>query len=88
MDMLASFGTDASKRHLWDSNLAGCVAHQENHEFVSNCRLEVHTGMIRSKPGLCKGPCGLMDKALVFGTKDCKYESCQGQICLLPAFPD
>ena len=25
------------------------------------------------------GPCGLMDKALVFGTKDCRLESCQGQ---------
>ena len=23
-------------------------------------------------------PCGLMDKALVFGTKDCSLESCQG----------
>ena len=23
-------------------------------------------------------PCGLMDKALVFGTKDCRFESCQG----------
>ncbi len=26
-------------------------------------------------------PCGLMDKALVFGTKDCRFESCQGH-CL------
>ena len=26
-------------------------------------------------------PCGLMDKALVFGTKDCRFESCQGQCC-------
>ena len=23
-------------------------------------------------------PCGLMDKALVFGTKDCRFEFCQG----------
>ena len=23
-------------------------------------------------------PCGLMDKALVFGTKDCRFESCRG----------
>ena len=28
-----------------------------------------------------KGPCGLMDKALVFGTKDCRFESCQGHSC-------
>ena len=27
------------------------------------------------------GPCGLMDKALVFGTKDCRFESCQGHAC-------
>ena len=24
-------------------------------------------------------PCGLMDKALGLGTKDCRFESCQGQ---------
>ena len=24
------------------------------------------------------GSCGVMDKALVFGTKDCRFESCQG----------
>ena len=29
------------------------------------------------------GPCGLMDKALVFGTKDCRFESCQGHFYLL-----
>ena len=23
-------------------------------------------------------PCGLMDKALLFGSKDCRFESCQG----------
>ena len=28
----------------------------------------------------CQWPCGLMDKALVFGTKDCRLESCQGHI--------
>ena len=25
-------------------------------------------------------PCGLVDKALVLGTKDCRFESCQGQL--------
>ena len=29
-------------------------------------------------PGQQRGPVGLMDEALVFGTKDCRYESCQG----------
>ena len=26
------------------------------------------------------GSCGLMDKALVFGTKDCRFESCQDHL--------
>ena len=34
-----------------------------------------------SDGGSVKGPCGLMDKALAFGTKDCRLESCQGHIC-------
>ena len=28
------------------------------------------------------GSCGLMDKALAFGTKDCRFESCQDQVFL------
>ena len=42
----------------------------------TNCQLQITTR-----------PCGLMDKALVFGTKDCRFESCQGHIALamLPA---
>ena len=31
----------------------------------------------------CMWPCGLMDKALVFGTKDCRFESCPGQLSSL-----
>ena len=27
--------------------------------------------------------CGLMDKALVLGTKDCRFESCQGHVFML-----
>ena len=44
---------------------------------------------------LCNGqrPCGLMDKALVFGTKDFRPETCQGQVLfvpsrLAPSFPE
>ena len=29
---------------------------------------------------LFKRPCGLMDKALVCGANDCRFESCQGQV--------
>ena len=31
---------------------------------------------------LSRWSCGLMDKALVFGTKDCRLESCQDQFYL------
>ena len=31
-------------------------------------------------------PCGLMDKALVLGTKDCRFESCQGHALYIVAF--
>ena len=27
-------------------------------------------------------PCGLMDKALLFGSKDCRFESCQGHFSI------
>ena len=37
---------------------------------------------INVSEGACQGPCGLMDKALVFGTKDCRFESCQGHLCI------
>jgi hypothetical protein len=33
---------------------------------------------VRNEHATHKRPCGLMDKALVFGTKDCRFESCQG----------
>jgi hypothetical protein len=32
--------------------------------------------------GFRERPCGLMDKALVLGTKDCRFESCQGHVLL------
>jgi hypothetical protein len=35
---------------------------------------------------ICGRPCGLMDKALVFGTKDCRFESCQGHALYIVAF--
>ena len=35
-------------------------------------------GGCHTKYQMLEGPCGLMDKALVFGTKDCRFESCQG----------
>ena len=37
-------------------------------QFLSDCQWQITVSW----------PCGLMDKALVFGTKDCRLESCQG----------
>ena len=34
------------------------------------------------QPQVKQWPCGLMDMALVFGTKDCRFESCQGHLLL------
>ena len=40
--------------------------------------------LIEQKPlNVNARPCGLMDKALVFGTKDCRFESCQGHVFAL-----
>ena len=47
-------------------------------------RAQLHS-RIPHLPRLCLAavlvvrPCGLMDKALVFGIKDCRFESCQDQ---------
>ena len=42
--------------------------------FLSaTCRSAIN-GMVHA----ARRPCGLMDKALFFGTKDCRFESCQG----------
>ena len=46
--------------------------------FLWLCACGVYAAFIRIPPQSCKWPCGLMDKALVFGTKDCRFESCQG----------
>ena len=35
----------------------------------------------------CRRPCGLMGVALDFGTKDCRFESCQGHFYASLAFP-
>ncbi len=35
-----------------------------------------------NRSGRLRRPCGLMDKALVFGTKDCWFESCQAHFCV------
>ena len=44
------------------------------------CGLRVSDSPLRRSEEENARPCGLMDKALVFGTKDCRFESCQGQL--------
>ena len=46
-----------------------------------------HAYPVGPRPACTHWPCGLMDKALVFGTKDCRFESCQGHFGLLFASP-
>ena len=46
--------------------------------FLWLCACGAYAAVIRNVSQSCKWPCGLMDKALVFGTKDCRFESCQG----------
>ena len=55
--------------------------------FFRNCRLAICIiviiiNRIVMAQAMLKWPCGLMDKALVFGTKDCRLESCQGHLKL------
>ena len=53
--------------------------------YVPTCAIQLHTlaaQRLRSiAHAVANWPCGLMDKALVFGTKDCRFESCQGHYC-------
>ena len=53
---------------------------QEASPAVSNCG--THAAGYWSQVSHCMRPCGLMDKALVFRTKDCRFESCQGHLLL------
>ena len=49
----------------------------------STCRCQASFALFLSCKNLAQRaqywPCGLMDKALLFGSKDCRFESCQGQ---------
>ena len=47
-------------------------------KIVEHVYLCLHFESDAKHCALFNWPCGLMDKALVFGTKDCRFESCQG----------
>ena len=48
--------------------------------FLWLCACGVYAAFIRIPPQSCKWPCGLMDKALVFGTKDCRFRVLPGSL--------
>ena len=52
---------------------------------LSSLSVERHKLYDICKEPFTTWPCGLMDKALVFGTKDCRFESCQGH-CMFCLF--
>ena len=78
-----SFVGEASAAGAADSKLHGLERQlrsplQKNK--LSKPRANARFAVNRALPFLRANqrPCGLMDKALVFGTKDCSFESCQG----------
>ena len=79
----ASFVGEASAAGADDSKLDGFqrqlhTSRQKNK--FSRARVNVRCVVDEALPfvRIKQRPCGLMDKALVFGTKDCRFESCQG----------
>ena len=50
-----------------------------NHALRSSCCYSAYI----QNPAINMWSCGLMDKAMVFGTKDCRLESCQDQPVLV-----
>ena len=86
----ASFVGEASAAGADDSKLDGIQRqlHSARHKNkLSKARVNVRFVVNQALPSvrIKQRPCGLMDKALVFGTKDCRFESCQGHCC--PVIP-
>ena len=65
----------ASSRPLAGTSF--CRTHVRTHRVCSAAFLKAPRHRSCVQPLILR-PCGLMDKALVFGTKDCRFESCQG----------
>ena len=79
----ASFVGEASAAGADDSKLEGLkrqLRSPRHKNKFSKARINVIFVVNLSIPSvrIKQRPCGLMDKSLVFGTKDCRFESCQG----------
>ena len=64
----------AVEHFYFDDGLADCLTTRGSEVVLSKGASLAQA----SRSWLSDWPCGLMDKALVFGTKDCRFESCQG----------
>ena len=72
-----SSGEDTSKRQLRQNKSACSNVFHHGYQLQDNRFL--HLISVLSHLIMTLWPCGLMGKALVFGTKDCRLESCQGR---------
>ena len=82
----ASFVGEASAAGADDSKLDGLrrqLRSPRHKNKFSKARINARSVVNRALPfvRMKQRPCGLTDKALVFGTKDCRFESCQGHAC-------
>ena len=78
-----SFVGEASATGAGDSKLDGLqrqLRRPRHKNKLSKAKINVGFVVNLAIPslGIKQRPCGLMDKALVFGTKDCRFKSCQG----------
>ena len=77
------FGMDPPKTRTWNPQPrlrhCGSVCHWDWLQVLIAINCKVAHACVLWLPPFSIWPCGLMDKALVLGTKDCRFESCQGQ---------
>ena len=77
------FGMDPPKTRTWNPRtlLRHCdsVCHWGRLQILIAINCKIAHACVLWMPPFSTWPCGLMDKALVLGTKDCRFESCQGQ---------
>ena len=77
------FGMDPPKTRTWNPRtlLRHCdsVCHWGRLQILIAINCKIAHACVLWMPPFSIWPCGLMDKALVLGTKDCRFESCQGQ---------
>ena len=77
------FGIDPPKSRPWNLRPllrhCGSVCHWGRLQQLIAINRKGASACVLWLPQFSIWPCGIMDKALVLGTKDCRFESCQGQ---------